>query len=108
MTFQFLLMVGLPGSGKTSFMRKMRTHHKQNRAYVFLFDDLTQSGGHKSLVKMLKRFVSQKQKFVPDFDEHVHVLISDFGFILPSTRMTAAREILTDFPDATVEFVFWE
>lgn len=79
---KFTMLVGLPGSGKTHF---------GNGLGLPFFDDLTENGGLDALLNLS--------------DDAV---ISDFGFLLETTRKAAVSKLLTQFPDSTFEWVVWE
>lgn len=80
---KFILLVGLPGSGKTHF---------GNESGLPFFDDITQHGGQDTLLGISEG----------------SVVISDFGFLFEQTRKSAMDSLLKQFPDSTFEWMVWE
>lgn len=80
---KFILLVGLPGSGKTHF---------GNESGLPFFDDITQHGGQDALLGL------------PEGS----VVISDFGFLFEQVRNNAVDSLLKQFPGSTFEWMVWE
>lgn len=81
---RFLLLVGLPGSGKTCFGREIGAR---------FLDDLAQNGGLSAL-----------QDVGPD----EAVTISDYCLISEPYRQAAATVLERKFPGCVLEWLYWE
>jgi|ERR1700739_1102547 len=84
---KFIMLVGLPGSGKTHFGNEL--------GFPF-FDDLTQNGG----VAAIKTAVQGHHV--------VSVVVSDFSFIFEQARNLAVALLSKEFPGCTFQWEFWE
>lgn len=85
---KFILLVGLPGSGKSYYGRK---------SGLPFVDDVSQTGG---VVAVWKAATT-----VPPPET---LIISDYGFIYKEVRCKAVKLLQEQFPDCEIEWVVFE
>jgi hypothetical protein len=82
----FVMLVGLPGSGKSYF---------GNKSGAPFFDDITQNGGIDAVLNNIT-------------NENDCVFLSDYGFIFEETRKNAVTILRNKFPDCYIQWIVWE
>lgn len=82
----FVILVGLPGSGKTYFGKSCDAP---------FFDDITQNGGVDYLFNNLS-------------DKNDRVILSDYGFIFADTRKNVVNTLQEKFPGCLIQWIVWE
>lgn len=88
----FMLLVGLPGSGKTVYGNRCEDQDIAHRVFL---DDLTQKGG---LTRLFNVVANQKPEIV---------IISDHDFIHEDVRKAAIQLLTVKYPESTFDFMVW-
>jgi len=68
--------VGLPGSGKTFFLKELQKKYKNNRKFIFLDEDeeICSKYNEKNINVFFKKYRNDGQKFYEEVNSNIKIL----------------------------------